>query len=275
MTGTPPSAAVDLQALKSRLKSTWMSGDYTTFAQTLLPGAMLFLEKVQPQSSERLLDVGCGAGQITIPAARQGALAVGVDIASNLIRDARKRAQDEQVDVRFEEGDAEDLQFADDSFDVVTSLYGAIFAPRPELVASELLRVCRSGGRIVMGNWTPDSLVGQMFRTLARHVPPAPMPSPMLWGQEDTVRERFGERVRELHFERLEHPFEYPFAPEEVVEHFRAYYGPTNRAFASLDGPQHQALKGDLSALLSQHNQAQDGTTRLTSTLLVVRAVKA
>jgi len=266
---------VDMDMLKSRLKATWMSGDYGTFATPLLPSALEFLTRARIQPGERVLDVGCGAGQTAIPAAKAGAIVTGVDIATNLIEQARERAREENVNVTFEEGDAENLQFPDASFDVVLSLFAAIFAPRPELVANELTRVCRPGGRIVMGNWTPDCFIGQMFRVIGRHVPPPPMPSPMLWGNEDTTRARLGDRVRDVVMHHDAYQFHYPFPPEQTVEFFARYYGPTNRAFAGLDEAGRAALKHDLTALWSDNNQARDGRTVVYSDLLTVTAIRA
>lgn len=266
----------EMQALKARLKATWESGDYGVFARYLEPGALEFLRGLNLRPGERYLDVACGAGQLAIPASRAGVDATGVDIAANLIAQARARAAAEGLPARFDEGDAEELPYPDASFDVVSSLVGAIFAPRPDRVAAELLRVCKPGGRIVMGNWTPGGFIGGMFRVMGQHVPPSPlMPSPMGWGNEETVRERLGPGVRELHFERFAYPFEYPFGPAEVVEFFRAYYGPTNRAFAALDPEAQAALRADLEAHWAGHNEAAGGTTRLTSELLVVRALRA
>ena len=169
----------DMELLKARLKSTWMAGDYGHFAKELEPGALEFLSRLSVTPGTRLLDVGCGAGQTAIPAARAGARVTGVDIAANLIEQARARAKAEGLDVRFDEGDAEALAYDDGSFDLVISLIGAMFAPRPDRVAAELVRVCRSGGRIVMANWTAEGFVGQMFKTIGNHVPPPPlMPSP-------------------------------------------------------------------------------------------------
>ncbi|MDP8952637.1 MAG: class I SAM-dependent methyltransferase [Actinomycetota bacterium] len=265
----------EMEALKARLKATWMAGDYGHFAKYLQPGALEFLERLPIQAGTRMLDVACGAGQIAIPAARAGARVTGVDIAANLIEQARARAQAEGVDVRFDEGDAEMLAYEDASFDLVVSLIGAMFAPRPEHVAAELVRVCRPGGRIVMANWTPEGFVGQMFKTIGKHVPPPPlMPSPLLWGDEATVRERLGDGVAELHLTKRQYPFCYPFPPSEVVEHFRTYYGPTNRAFAALDAAGQAALRRDLEQLWSEHNRAADGTTRYESEYLEAVAVR-
>src|SRR5688572_30720049 len=144
----------DMEALKQKLKATWMAGDYGHFARYLEPGALEFLDRLAARPGIRMLDVACGAGQIAIPAARAGVDVTGVDIASNLIEQARARSQSENLKVRFEEGDAEALPFGDAEFELVTSLIGAMFAPRPDRVASELVRVCKPGGRIVMANWT-------------------------------------------------------------------------------------------------------------------------
>jgi SAM-dependent methyltransferase len=147
---------------------------------------------------------------------------------------ARGRANAEGLDARFDEEDAEALPYADASFDVVASLYGAMFAPRPDRVAAELLRVCRPGGTIAMANWTKDGFIGQMFKTFARFIAPTGMPAPVLWGEESVVRERFGAGVSEMRLTRVAYRFDYPFAPADVVEFFRQNYGPTTRAFATL-----------------------------------------
>jgi hypothetical protein len=155
-------------------------------------------------------------------------------------------------------------------------MFGAMFAPRPELVASELLRVCKPGGRIAMANWTPAGFVGQMFKTTGVHVPPPPgMPSPVLWGVEDKVRERFGSAVSNLETNSQHAIFRYPFPPVDVVEHFRNYYGPTQKAFGSLDETGQAALRRDLEALWTQHNRATDGSTEVASEYLEVVATKA
>ena len=267
--------APEMEKLKARLKATWMSGDYGTFAKYLEPGAMEFLARLDVQPGTRMLDVACGAGQTSVPAARAGARVTGVDIATNSIEQARARAREEGLDVRFDEGDAEMLPYEDASFDLVVSLFGAMFAPRPEQVASELVRVCRPGGRIVMGNWTPEGFVGQMFKVIGKHVPPPPlMPSPLLWGAEATVRERLRDGVAELRLTKRQYPFYYPFPPSEVVEHFRTYYGPMNRAFSALDDARRDALRRDLEQLWTEHNSDTDGTTRYDSEYLEVVAVR-
>lgn len=199
-----------------------------------------------------------------------------MDIATNLIQQARARAAAEGLTAQFDEGDAEELPYPDASFDVVISLIGAMFAPRPERVAKELVRVCRPGGRIFMANWTPRGFVGQMFKINGKHVPPpAGMSSPVLWGDEATVRARLQEGVADLQLTHKFYPsFAYPFGAAEVVEFFRQFYGPTNRAFAALDADGQAALRHDLEELWSRNNLATDGTTRIEAEYLQVSAIR-
>src|SRR5215207_8993998 len=265
----------EMQVLKARLKVTWMSGDYGHFAKYLEAGALEFLSGINIEPGARVLDVACGAGQTAIPMSRAGAKVTGIDIATNLIEQARARAQAENLDARFEEGDAEMLPYPDGSFDLVISLIGAMFAPRPELVAAELKRVCRPGGKIIMGNWTPSGFVGQMFKAHGKYVPPpAIMPPPVKWGDEETVRERFKDDISHLKLSRRLYPFRYPFPPSQVVEFFRTYYGPSYKAFAALDPEKQAALRQDLETLWAEHNSVTDGTTSLESEYLEVIAIR-
>jgi SAM-dependent methyltransferase len=270
-TTTTTTMTPDMSALKTRLKATWESGDYGVFAKYLEKGALEFFERLNIPPGTRLLDVGCGAGQLTLPAARKGILVTGLDLAANLVQQARARAAAEGLQVQVDEGDAEDLPYADASFDVVMSLIGAMFAPRPESVAAEMIRVCKPGGRVVMGNWTPEGHIGQMFKVIGKHVPPpAIFPSPLLWGDEATVRQRFATGMADLRIHRHQYPFEYPFGPGKVVDFFIEYYGPTLRAHASLSPDGRQVLHDDLTSLWTRNNVATDGTTRVLAEYLEV-----
>ncbi|GGE70734.1 class I SAM-dependent methyltransferase [Massilia psychrophila] len=263
----------EMVALKSRLKATWMSGDYGHFAQYLEPGALDYLERLAIAPGTRVLDLGCGAGQIAIPAAKAGADVTGIDIAANLIEQARARALAAGVTVCFEEADAEELPFADASFDLVVSLIGAMFAPRPDQVVAEMVRVCHPGARIAMANWTPEGHVGQMFKIIAKHFPPpALMPSPMKWGDEACVRERLGKRTSKLAMTRRMYRLHYPFAPDEVVDFFFAFYGPAVRAFEGLDAWHQDKLRKELTQLWSANNRAKDGSTFVEAEYLEVTA---
>ena len=259
-----------LETLKSRMKTTWMSGDFDKIAQLYEPGAVAFIKKLSLKPGMRVLDVACGSGNLALPAARLGAAVTGVDIAPNLIETARKRAAEESVLIRFDEGDAEAMPYKDASFDVVVSMFGAMFAPQPDVVVSELLRVCRPGGRIAMANWTPTGFIGQMFKTTGGYVKPPNVPSPLLWGDEATVSERFGSKGAQTRFTRRMISFRLPVSPEETVNFFRTWYGPTLRAFAALDEDGQTALHRDLTRLWSEHNRAVDGTTHVQSEYLEV-----
>lgn len=266
----------DMEALKARLKATWSSGDYGHFAQYLEEGALEFLQRLPLQPGMRMLDVACGAGQIAIPAARMGVRVTGIDLAPNLVEQAQQRAQAAGVRVEFEQGDAEALPYPDGAFDIVVSLIGAMFAPRPALVAAELLRVCRPGGQIAMANWTPEGHVGQMFKIVGKHVPPSPlMESPLKWGIEEVVRERLQDGAASIRIEKRSYPMRYPFGPSEVAEFFFTYYGPTLKALAALDAPGQAALRQDLAELWARNNVATDGSTLVHSEYLEVLALRA
>lgn len=245
----------EMELLKSKLKATWVSGDFGKVAETFTGGAAEFVERLNLQPGTRVLDVACGSGNQSIPAARAGAVVTGVDIAPNLIEQARQWAQRENLEIRFDEGDAEDLPYPDADFDTVLTMFGAMFAPRPERVAAELLRVCRPGGVIAMANWTPAGFIGRMFKTVGAHVaPPVNMPSPLLWGDEQTVRERFGEAVSEINFVPRSIRFEFPFGVAQTIEFWREFYGPTHKAFAALDAEGQAALRADLEKLWADNN---------------------
>jgi ubiquinone/menaquinone biosynthesis C-methylase UbiE len=265
----------EVDALKAKLKATWMSGDYDLFSRYLEPDARVFYESLDVPSRCQLLDVACGSGQVALLAAHDGVYATGVDIAPNLIERAKARAKAENLHARFVEGDAEDLPFEDASFDVVTSLFGVMFAPRPELVARELLRVCSPGGTMAIGNWTAEGFIGQMFKTIAKFIAPSGMPSPLLWGNEPAVRERLGHGVSDLKMTRRQYSFTYPFPPVDVVEFFRQYYGPMNRAFSTLAEEDGRRLRNELEALWSIHNRGGDNLTVVKSEYLEVIAIRA
>jgi ubiquinone/menaquinone biosynthesis C-methylase UbiE len=265
----------EIDSLKARLKDTWMAGDYDRFSRYMEQGARIFYEHLDIPAGGQLLDVACGSGQVALWAARDGVNVTGVDLAPNLVERAQARANAEGLKARFVEGDAEALPFEDASFDVVVSLVGAMFAPRPEFVARELLRVCSPGGTIAMGNWTSEGFVGQMFKTFAKFIAPSGMPAPVLWGDESVVRQRLGHGVSDLTMTRRQYSFNYPFPPVDVVEFFRQYYGPTNRAFASLGESDAKRLRTDLEALWSAHNRGGDELTVVSSEYLEVIAVRA
>lgn len=265
----------EMESLKTRLKAVWMSGDFGQVAKYIETGAEEFIARLALQPGVRVLDVACGSGNLALPAARLGATVTGLDIVPNLLEQARKRAAAENLSIQFDEGDAEALPYADAAFDVVVSMFGAMFAPRPELVAAELVRVTRPGGRIAMANWTPEGFIGQMFKVSGKYVtPPSNMPSPLKWGDEETVRERLREGIADLQLNRRMCAFKYPIPPPEVVEFFRMYYGPTQRTFAALDADKQAELRRELEHLWAKHNQATDNTTYVEGEYLEVIATR-
>lgn len=266
----------EFEALKARLKATWMAGDFGQIAQYSEPVAEQFIARRTITPGMRVLDVACGTGNLAIPAAKTGAHVTGVDIAPNLLEQARARAQREGVQVQFDEGDAEHLPYPDAAFDLIVSMCGAMFAPRPTRVAAELVRVCRPGGHIAMANWTPGGFIGQLFKVTGVHVPPPPdVPSAMLWGDEATVRERLRDGIAHVQVTPAMASLHYPFAVAETVEFYRRYYGPTQRAFAALSEDKQPSLRRDLENFWAQYNHATDGTTHVEAEYLEVVARRA
>lgn len=262
-------------ALKERLRQMWMAGDYGHFAQYMAPSVSEFFEQLPIEPGTRMLDLACGAGQLSVMAARLGAIVTGLDLASNSIEQARARAVAENLNIDFVEGDVESLPYPDASFDLVVSLIGAMFAPRPTLVATEMLRVCRPGGRIAMGNWMPSGFVGRMFEVHSRYVAPPPdVPPPTLWGVENVVRERLGAGVRDLQTRKGTYRLRYPFPPSDVVEFYRICFGPTNHTFAALGTESQAELRCDLEQLWSDNNRSHDGKTDVEAEYLAVSAVR-
>lgn len=270
------SIAPDISALKSKMREAWMAGDFGVIARYAEAAEEEFVARLNLQPGTRVLDVACGTGNTAIPAARAGGTVVGVDIAPNLVAQGRQRAREAGVAAEFREGDAEQLDFPDAAFDVVISAFGAMFAPRPERVAAELLRVCQPAGMIAMANWTPTGFVGKMFTLSAKHVPPpSGIPAPAMWGDESVVRQRFGSKAKQIRCKRIMCDFRYPFPPAQVVQLFREYFGPTQVAFSKLDEKGKNALASDLERLWNEHNQATNGTTLIPAEYLEVHAIRA
>lgn len=272
----PPTPAFDWTALKARQKATWESGDFGEIARCIVPAAEEFMQALPMRAGLRLLDLACGTGNLAILAARRGCLTHGVDIATNLLAQARVRSAQEGVLIDYTEGDAEALPYADETFDAVVSMFGAMFAPRPGIVASEIHRVLRPGGFMAMANWTPEGFIGRMFEVFRAHVPPPPkeVPSTLLWGQEATVRERLGEFAN-LRLTRRIAVMRHPFSPADTVDFFRRYYGPTHKAFESLPPEGQSRLRRDLVDLQVRNNRSgRADTTEMHAEYLEVLAFR-
>jgi SAM-dependent methyltransferase len=262
-------------------KALWEKGDFTRIAASMRESGEALVATLGITEGLEVLDLGCGDGTTAVPAAQLGADVLGVDIASNLVEAGNARAQSLGLtNLRFQEGDASDLsELGDDSFDLVVSVFGAMFAPRPFDVAKEMVRVTRPGGRIVMGNWIPNdpTLVAQILKISSSYSPPPPdgFVSPMTWGVEANVIERFaaaGVPEEKISFERDTYTFDLPGAPSELVELFKAYYGPTMNAFeAAAANGREGDLQGELEALFNAQNTSTGGdATSIPATFLRV-----
>ena len=257
------------------MRDTWMAGDFGRIARITASEAEAFVGRLPIAPGVRVLDVACGTGNLAIPAARKGATVTGLDLAPNLLQQAHERAAAEGVSVSFDEGDAEHLPYGDGQFDIVMSMFGAMFAPRPELVASEFARVCRSGGTITLANWTAEGFVGKAFAVSgSQNPPPADLPSPLLWGNEATVRERLGPWTSSIAAERRCLVFDIPSPPAEVVRFFREYFGPTKVAFDRLDLEAQSRFAAELEEVWTTHNEGGDHRVLVQAEYLDVRAVK-
>lgn len=264
-----------LPTIKAKQKATWESGDFGQIARSIENVAEEFMARQPLRPGMQVLDVACGTGNLAMIAARSGCVVNGIDIAANLLVQARARATAEGLIINFEEADAEALPFMGDTFDLTVSMFGVMFTPQPLIAAGELQRVTKPGGQIALANWTPEGFIGKMFSVFKAHLPPPPagVPSPMDWGNETIVRERLKQGFTNVRLTRRMAMMRYPFPPAETVEFFRKYYGPTLRAFESLPENAQTALRRDLVDLQTRHNRATEpGTTEVAAEYLEVIA---
>jgi SAM-dependent methyltransferase len=265
---------LDLKALKARQQGAWSSGDYAVVGTTLQVVGEQLCEALDIHSGQKVLDVAAGNGNITLAAARRWCDVVSTDYVPSLLERGRLRAAAEGLSVEFKEADAEALPFANASFDAVVSTFGVMFTPNQDKAAAELLRVCKSGGKIGLANWTPEGFIGQLFKTLGKYLPPpAGAKSPALWGTEARIKEMFGASAVSIKAERLNFNFRYR-SPEHFLDVFRNYYGPMLKAFAALDATNQQGLRNDLLALIARMNRAEDGTMIVPSEYLEIAIIK-
>ena len=267
--GTP-----DFRAIKQKQHTTWASGDYATVGVTLQIVGELLAESADIRAGERVLDVAAGNGNATLAAARRFADVTSTDYVPELLEKGALRAQAEGLSIRFETADVEALPFADERFDAVLSTFGVMFAPDHRKSAAEMLRVVRRGGRIGLASWTPEGFIGQLFKTVGRHVPPpAGVQSPTAWGTEPHIVELFGAQAADIRCERRMFNFRYR-SPQHWIEFFREFYGPTLNAFAALDTDARRALEAELVALLGRFNRGGGDSLVVPGEYLEVVVVK-
>jgi len=256
----PAPAQPDLAAVKQRQHGDWSSGDYAVVGTTLQIVGEQLCEALDLRAGSKVLDVAAGNGNATLAAARRWCDVTSTDYVPALLKRGRERAAADHLMVEFREADAEALPFADGSYDVVVSTFGVMFTPDQDKAAAELARVCKSGGKIGLANWTPQGFIGQLFKTIGGHVaPPAGVKSPALWGTPARLKEMFGDQASEITAEPRMFVFRYR-SPEHWLEIFKSYYGPMLKAFAALDESGQAALRRDLITLLGEFNRADDGT---------------
>lgn len=260
----------DFSAVKQKQQAAWSAGDYAVIGTTLQIVGEMLCEALDLRAGERVLDVAAGNGNATLAAARRWCDVVSTDYVGALLERGKARASAEGLAVRFEEADAENLPYADASFDVVLSTFGVMFTPNQERAASELARVCRSGGRIGLANWTPSGFIGELFKLIGRYIPPPTgVKSPSLWGTEERLRELFDANVGTLQAVRQNFVFRYR-SPQHWLDTFRTYYGPVQKVFNAVGAAQQEALAADLIRLVQRFNRATDGAMVLPSEYLEV-----
>ena len=263
-------AVADLGALKARQQAAWSSGDYALIGTTLQIVGEELCEALDLRSGQKVLDVAAGNGNATLAAARRWCEVTSTDYVPALLERGRERAAAERLKVQFREADAEALPFPDESFDAAMSTYGVMFTPNQEQAAAELLRVCRRGGKIGLANWTPEGFIGQLFKTIGKHVPPAPgARSPALWGTPARLSELFDPAAASVRWAKRDYVFRYR-SPEHWLEMFRTWYGPVLKAFGALDAKGQEALTADIVALIGRFNRSGDRTVVVPSEYLEV-----
>ena len=265
-----PATQTDLEALKTRQRAAWSSGDYAIVGTTLQIVGEELCEALDVRAGQKVLDVAAGNGNVSLAAARRWCHVVATDYVPELLERARERAAAERLDIEFREADAEALPFPSESFDVVVSTFGVMFTPDQEMAASEMLRVVKSGGKIGLANWTPEGFIGQVFKTIGQHLPPpAGARSPALWGTRARMTELFGLHAASITTAQRHFVFRYRSA-EHWIQIFRDYYGPVLKAFAALDEAGQEALHGALLSLLERFNRGGRETLIVPSDYLEV-----
>jgi len=269
-----PIAEAGYGTINTKRNASWSSGDYRKFGVTLQITGEELAEAAEVAPGSTVLDVAAGNGNATLAFARRWCSVTSTDHVKNLLRAGRMRAEAEGLDVEFQVADAEDLPFEDGQFDAVVSSFGVMFAPNQQRAASEMLRVCRSGGIVAMASWTPESFIGALLRTVSRHIlPPAGAPSPARWGDASWIDDTFAAHATSINTRIKPFRYRYP-SPRHFLDFFRAYYGPVHKAYEALDERAQAALSNDITATISKFDTSQDGSMDIESDYAEVVLVK-
>lgn len=270
----PEATTPDLKAIKTKQQAAWSSGDYAVVGATLQIVGEQLAEAMDLRAGAKVLDIAAGNGNFTLAAAHRWCNVTSTDYVEALLNRGRLRAEAEGLKVTFQKADAEELPFGDGAFDAVASTFGAMFSPDQGRTASEMLRVCRSGGRIGLANWTPDGFIGQMFKTIGKHLPPpAGLKSPALWGTSEWMEKAFGAESSALKAKPRNFVFRYR-SPQHFLDVFRDYYGPMLKAFEALNAAGRKALSQDIIELIGRFNTSGDGTVVVSGEYLEVVVTK-
>lgn len=263
-------AQPDFEAVKARQQGAWSSGDYAVVGTTLQIVGEDLCEALDIRAGQKVLDVAAGNGNVSLAAARRWCDVIATDYVAALLEKARERAAAERLQIEFREADAEALPFKDHSFDVVVSTFGVMFTPDQQKAADELMRVCKPGGKIGLANWTPDGFIGQLFKTIGKHLPPpAGVKSPALWGTQARITEMFAAHAASIKSAPRNFTFRYR-SPQHWLDIFKTYYGPVLKAFAGLQAPAQETLASDVIALIERFNRSGDGTMVVPSEYLEI-----
>lgn len=264
----------DSNAWVERSRATWSSGDFDQIARYGRRAAAQIMARLPIPAGARLLDIACGTGNMSFPAARRGAKVTGIDLVAQHIEQARRRASAEGIEIRFDEGDAEQLPYQNESFDVVMGVTGVMFAPHPSRVAAEMTRVCRPGGSILMANYLREGFIGEMVAIGSRYLPSTgELPSPLLWGDEEIVRQRFDGQITDLRMERTSFRLDYPFPPQDVMNLYRRFFGPTITVLSRLDEKAQAMYIRDLTGLWRGYNQSPAGESETSVSIAYLEVI--
>ena len=270
------SGGPDIGIIKQKMAATWANGDFGVIAKTLMPAANDLIDSLEIGPGSKVLDVACGSGNLAIVSSRKGADVKGVDIVEDLIRQSKERANEEDLNIEFITGDAESMPYPDNEFDFVVTMFGAMFCPRPDVTAKELFRVCKPGGKVAMANWTQNDFAEDFFGTISRFAPPPPpgMAKPNEWGEEEIVKQRFGDYASNIEFTKRTTELVYDADPAGTTEAFVKYFGPIKTVYEMLDDEKKKEFTDAITDVFKKYNVSEGSNNVMIGEYLQVVATK-